>query len=141
MFLLNILLHHRANIYQTLSLAAFVVFLGTLFLRPEEHKRTPSLRRESQLVLILFKKIKVFLPPMVIQTMVIGTITPFGKISDRIRRLPLLTIAFLISSLSILSLAECHTWGKALIPSTFFGASLGAVFPAWNALFLNSVPI
>jgi MFS family permease len=65
---------------------------------------------------------------------------PFGKISDRMGRLPMLTIAFFACALSIVLLAFSRSWAHALIPAAIFGAGFGAVFPIWNALFMDAVP-
>ena len=77
MFLPNILLYQRSNMYMVLCLSTVIVFSGTLLLHPNEYEITPSLQREIKLMCILFRKTRTFLSPMVLQTMVIGTITPF----------------------------------------------------------------
>jgi hypothetical protein len=77
MFLPNILIHrHQTYIYFLILIAASTVFLGSFFLKPAGHENTPSYRREILFILILFRKIKLFLAPMVIQAMVIGMIAP-----------------------------------------------------------------
>ncbi|CAM3935085.1 MFS transporter [Alicyclobacillus pomorum] len=174
MFLPNVLLHHRPIIKVVLVFASLVVFACTWLIQPSGRDATPSLRREVQLVRILSRKVKIFLPPMLIQTLIIGTVSPylalfavkslhlhpeqyallligigvmtvcllipFGKVSDKLGRLPLLCAAFFTSSCSIVALAISHTWGQAFIPGVMFGVSFGVVFPAWNALFMEAVP-
>jgi DHA1 family multidrug resistance protein-like MFS transporter len=174
MFLPNVLLHFRHSMYFVLTIMAAMAFLSTLVIRPSGGNGSPSLSREVILLRVLARKLKPFLLPMLLQTMVIGTITPFlalfgvrslhlhpreyallllaigavtvllmiplGQISDRMGQLPMLTIAFFVSAVSISLLAFSHSWVQALIPAAIFGAGFGAVFPTWNALFIDAVP-
>ncbi|GMA48790.1 hypothetical protein GCM10025857_01470 [Alicyclobacillus contaminans] len=75
----------------------------------------------------------------------IGTITvvlliPFGKVSDKLGQLPMLTFAFLACALSVMALALSQSWKQAIIPAALFGTGFGAIFPTWNALFMNALP-
>jgi DHA1 family multidrug resistance protein-like MFS transporter len=174
MFLPNVLLHFRHSMYFVLTIMAAITFLCTLVIRPTGGSGAPSLKRELILLRVLSRKLRPFLLPMLLQTMVIGTITPFlalfgvrslhlypreyallllaigaltillmiplGNLSDRMGQLPMLTIAFFVSALSIALLAFSRSWQQALIPAAIFGAGFGAVFPTWNALFIDAVP-
>jgi MFS family permease len=174
MFLPNVLLRFRHSMYLVLTVMAGIAFLSTLIIRPTGGNGAPSLRREALLIRVLSRKLKPFLLPMLLQTLVIGTVTPFlallgvrslhlhpwayallllaigtatvlllipfGKISDRMGRLPMLTIAFFACALSIVLLAFSRSWELAIIPAAIFGAGFGAVFPIWNALFMDAVP-
>ena len=81
----------------------------------------------------------------VIYLVAIGAITfvlliPLGKLADQFGRLPLLTIAFLLASGCTFIIGVTHNWHTALPPSVGFALSYAAIFPAWNALFVSSVP-
>jgi MFS family permease len=77
---------------------------------------------------------------LAIGAMTVLLLIPFGKISDRMGQLPMLTIAFFVCALSIVPLAFSRSWGQALIPAAIFGAGFGAIIPTWNALFIDAVP-
>ncbi|SFU34204.1 Major Facilitator Superfamily protein [Alicyclobacillus macrosporangiidus] len=174
MFAPNLLLHIRYGTLTVLGLMASILVVSAWAIRPENRSGTPSLRREVLLARVLGRKLRPFLLPMVLQTLVIGTITPFlalfgvrslhlhtwayalfliatgaitvalliplGRVSDRMGKLPVLSIAFLASAAGVAVLSMCRSWERALVPAAVFAAGFGAVFPTWNALFMDAVP-
>ena len=97
--------------------------------------------------LVLFGVRSLHLPPQkyALLTLAIGEVSvlllvPFGKLADKLAQLPLLTVAFLIASMSITLLSLSRSWQQALMPASMFGTSYATVFPTLNAMFVDAVP-
>ncbi|MCL6516973.1 MFS transporter [Alicyclobacillus sp.] len=174
MFAPNLLLHLRHGVPVAVAVMASILTISAFCIRPANRSGTPSFRREVLLARVLGRKLRPFLIPMVLQTLVIGTITPFlalfgvrslhlhtwtyalfliaiggitvlllipfGRVSDRFGRLPVLSVALLVSATGVILLALCRSWQRALVPAVLFATGFGAVFPTWNALFMDAVP-
>lgn len=166
---------HALPLARILIMGAVAIdWIGSFFLHPRIVQKTLSFHREWSIIQVLGRRIRAFLPPMVLQTAVIGTITPFfapfalyalhlpperyalfflgigaiaflvllpfGKISDKLGRLPLLTGAFVLASAGAFGLSGAQHLRAAILPAIAFATAYGAVFPVWNAFFADHVP-